>query len=115
MKIWICVLIQAPQKQDYDTFNLLSNRREKFLTAKVQGGRISNFLGKKYEMIRELSLNFYPVLRIGIEKMRMRIQEKISMRMRMRIHALTELWRPKYWYKKFLKGQSSEIFVPFLT
>ncbi len=41
-----------------------------------------------------------PVLRIRIEKMRMRIQEKISMRirmririrMRMRIHALTELW-----------------------
>jgi hypothetical protein len=68
-----------------------------------------------------------PVLRIRIEKMRMRmrmrIQEKISMRMqirmrirmRMRIHALTELWRPKYWYKKFLKGQSSEILVPFLT
>jgi hypothetical protein len=59
------------------------------------------------------------VLRIRIEKMRMRIQEKISMRMRMRIrmriHALTELWRPKYWYKKFLKGQSSEILVPFLT
>ncbi len=72
---------------------------------------------------------FIPVLRIRIEKMRMRIrmgmriQEKISMRMRMRIrmrmrmriHALTELWRPKYWYKKFLKGQSSEILVPFLT
>ncbi len=38
-------------------------------------------------------------LRIRIEKMRMRIQEKISMRMRMwirmRIHALTELWRAK--------------------
>ncbi len=32
------------------------------------------------------------VLRIRIEKMRMRIQEKISMRMRMQIHALTELW-----------------------
>jgi hypothetical protein len=50
-------------------------------------------------------------------RMRMRIQEKISMRirMRMRIHALTELWRPKYCYKKFLKGQSSEILVPFLT
>ncbi len=30
------------------------------------------------------------VLRIRIEKMRMRIQEKISMRMR--IHALIELW-----------------------
>ncbi len=57
------------------------------------------------------------MLRIRIEKMRMRIQEKISMRMRirMRIHAHTELWRPKYWYKKFLKGQSSEILVPFLT
>ncbi len=67
------------------------------------------------------------VLRIRIEKMRMwmrmRIQEKISMRMRirmqirmrMRIHALTELWRPKYWYKKFSKGQSSEILVPLLT
>ncbi len=33
------------------------------------------------------------VLRICIEKMRMRIQEKISMWMR--IHALTELWRAK--------------------
>jgi hypothetical protein len=32
-------------------------------------------------------------MRIYIEKMRMRIQEKISMRMR--IHALTELWRAK--------------------
>ncbi len=67
------------------------------------------------------SVVFSAVLRIRIEKMRMRmrIQEKISMRMRMRIrmliHALTELWRPKYWYKKFLKGQSSEIWVPFLT
>jgi hypothetical protein len=35
------------------------------------------------------------VLRICIEKMWMRIQEKISMRMWMRIHALTELWRAK--------------------
>jgi hypothetical protein len=34
-------------------------------------------------------------LRIRIEKVRMRIQEKISMRMRIRIHALTELWRAK--------------------
>ncbi len=66
-----------------------------------------------------------PVLRIRIEKMRMRMRMRIRMRMRMRmririrmrmrIHALTELWRPKYWYKKFLKGQSSEILVPFLT
>jgi hypothetical protein len=57
------------------------------------------------------------VLRIRIEKMRMRmrIKENISIRirMRMRIHTLTELWRPKYWYKTFLKGQSSEILVPF--
>jgi hypothetical protein len=36
---------------------------------------------------------FKAVLRIHIEKMRMRIQEKISMRMW--IHALTELWRAK--------------------
>ncbi len=38
------------------------------------------------------------VLRIRIEQMqmRMRIQEKISMRIRMRIHALTVLWRAKY-------------------
>jgi hypothetical protein len=37
------------------------------------------------------------VLRIRIEKMRMRIQEKISMGMwiRMRIYALSELWRAK--------------------
>ncbi len=43
---------------------------------------------KKYDLLA--------VLRIRIEKMRMRIQEKISMRMRMpirmRIHAPTELW-----------------------
>ncbi len=38
-----------------------------------------------------------PVLRIRIEKMRMRIQEKFSMlmRIRMRMHALTELMRAK--------------------
>jgi hypothetical protein len=42
-----------------------------------------------------ISSNHVPeaVLRIRIEKMRMRIQEKISMRMR--IHALTELRRAK--------------------
>jgi hypothetical protein len=33
------------------------------------------------------------VLRIRIKKMRMRIQEKILMRIR--IHVLTELWRAK--------------------
>ncbi len=71
------------------------------------------------EIITFIFLYFQPVLRIRIEKMRMRmrIQEKISMRirMRMRIHAHTELLRPKYWYKKFLKSQSNEILVPFLT
>jgi hypothetical protein len=35
------------------------------------------------------------VLRIRIEKMRMRIHEKIAMRIRIRIHALTELWLAK--------------------
>jgi hypothetical protein len=35
------------------------------------------------------------VFRIRIEKMRTRIQEKISMRIRIRIHAVTELWRAK--------------------
>jgi hypothetical protein len=39
----------------------------------------------------------HPVLRIRIEIMRMRTraQGKISLRIQMRIHALTELWRAK--------------------
>ncbi len=55
-----------------------------------------------------------PVLRIRIEKMRVRmqIQEKISMRMR--THALTELWLASN-SKRNLKGQSTEILLPFLT
>jgi hypothetical protein len=49
--------------------------------------------------IKYVSLKSDPVNQcwIRIEKMPMRIQEKISMRiiMRMRIHTLTELWRTK--------------------
>jgi hypothetical protein len=50
------------------------------------------YLGTGTVVNRQFSL-FKPVLRIRIEKMRMRIQEKISMWMR--IHTLTELWRAK--------------------
>jgi hypothetical protein len=55
------------------------------------------------------------VLLSRIEKKQMRILEKISMRMRIRIHALTELWWAKCWYNKSLKRQLSEILIQFLT
>ncbi len=58
----------------------------------IDGKRTRTYLGFMLPSCAQL----WAVLRIRIEKMRMRIQEKILMRMRMRIrmriHALTELW-----------------------
>jgi hypothetical protein len=51
------------------------------------------------------------VLRIRIEKMRMRIREKISMRMR--IHALTELWLASNSKRNLLRDSPPRFYFRF--
>ncbi len=60
---------------------------------------MNKFVGTLFQAGSGFRPDQQPVLRIRIKTMRMRIQEKILMRIwmriRMRIHVLTELWRAK--------------------